>query len=67
MIKPCVIGFGYVGLPIQINLSKKYDLINSKNEFLKFDIYTLLTNHSIINKDLKLLPKNKIIINLFGK
>jgi len=52
---------------IDSSYKKKYDLINSKNEFLKFDIYILLTNHSIINKDLKLLPKNKIIINLFGK
>ena len=52
---------------IDSSYKKKYDLISSKNEFLKFDIYILLTNHSIINKDLKLLPKNKIIINLFGK
>ena len=52
---------------IDSSYKKKYDLINSKNEFLKFDIYILLTNHSIINKNLELLPKNKIIINLFGK
>jgi UDP-N-acetyl-D-galactosamine dehydrogenase len=52
---------------IDSSYKKKYDLISSKNEFLKFDIYILLTNHSIINKNLELLPKNKIIINLFGK
>ena len=52
---------------IDVSYKKKYNLINSKDEFLKFDIYILLTNHSIINKNLKLLPKNKIIINLFGK
>jgi len=52
---------------IDSSYKKKYDLINSKNEFLKFDIYILLTNHSIINKNLELLPKNKIIINFFGK
>ena len=52
---------------IDSSYKKKYDLISSKNEFLKFDIYILLTNHSIINKNLELLPKNKIIINFFGK
>ena len=52
---------------IDVSYKKKYNLINSKDEFLKFDIYILLTNHSMINKNLKLLPKNKIIINLFGK
>ena len=31
MIKPCVIGLGYVGLPIQINLSKKYECIGYDN------------------------------------
>ena len=51
---------------IDSSYKKKYNLINSKDEFLKFDIYILLTNHSIINKNLKLLPKNKTIINLLG-
>ena len=52
MLKPCVIGLGYVGLPILLNLSKKIktigfdinkkrisDLKNSRdtfNEFKKF-------------------------------
>ena len=45
---------------------KKYDLINSKKEFLKFDIYILLTNHTVIEKNIKSLPKNKTIINLLG-
>ena len=52
---------------IDISYTKKYNLINSTNKFSKFDIYILLTNHSIITKNLKSLPKNKIIINLFGK
>ena len=51
---------------IDSSYKKKYNLINSRNEFLKFDIYILLTNHSIIEKNLKLLPKKKIIINLLG-
>ena len=51
---------------IDSSYKKKYDLINSKNKFLKFDIYVLLTNHSVIEKNLKSLSKNKIIINLLG-
>ena len=51
---------------IDSSYKKKYNLINSRNQFLKFDIYILLTNHSIIEKNLKLLPKKKIIINLLG-
>ena len=52
---------------IDASYKKKYDLINSKNEFLKFDIYIVLTNHSVIKKNLKLLSKNKLVLNLFGK
>ena len=33
MIKVCVIGLGYVGLPILINLSKKYNTIGYDNNF----------------------------------
>ena len=51
---------------IDSTYKKKYDLINSTNEFLKFDIYIILTNHSVIEENLKLLPKNKTIINLLG-
>ena len=51
---------------IDSSYKKKYNLINSRSEFLKFDIYILLTNHSIIEKNLKLLPKKKTIINLLG-
>ena len=32
LIKPCVIGLGYVGLPILINLSKKYKTIGYNND-----------------------------------
>ena len=51
---------------IDSSYEKKYDLINSKKEFLKFDIYILLTNHTVIEKNIKSLPKNKTIINLLG-
>ena len=37
LIKPCIIGLGYVGLPILVNLSKKYKTsgydINKKRIF----------------------------------
>ena len=49
MLKPCVIGLGYVGLPILLNLSKKnktigfdinkkriLDLKNSRDKFNEF-------------------------------
>lgn len=52
---------------IDKSYKKKLNLINSKKEFLKFDIYILLTHHTLVKKNLKLLPKNKIIINLLGK
>ena len=26
-IKPCIIGLGYVGLPVILNLSKKFDCL----------------------------------------
>jgi len=51
---------------IDSSYEKKYDLIISKKEFLKFDIYILLTNHTAIEKNIKSLPKNKTIINLLG-
>ena len=31
MIKPCIIGLGYVGLPILLNLSRKYESIGYDN------------------------------------
>ena len=31
MIKPCIIGLGYVGLPILLNLAKKYRIIGYDN------------------------------------
>ncbi len=39
MIKPCIIGLGYVGLPILINLSKKYKCIGFDNNSQRIMIY----------------------------
>ena len=43
---------------------KKYNLGVSLKEFKNFDIYIIITNHSIISKNIKKLDKNKIIINI---
>ena len=32
MLKPCVVGLGYVGLPLLINLSKKFKIIGYDND-----------------------------------
>ena len=42
--------------------SKKLGLVNKKEEFEKFNVYVILTKHTILEKYLKKL-KNKIIIN----
>ena len=46
---------------IETNTAKKNGLVTSKKDFLNFDIYIILTNHSILEKQIKNL-KNKIII-----
>ena len=43
---------------------KKYNLGVSLKEFKNFDIYIIITNHSIVSKNIKKLDKNKIIINI---
>ena len=55
LIKPCVIGLGYVGLPILINLSKKYKTIGYDNDLQR--IKNLKDGKDLFNefknKDLK--------------
>tara|TARA_B100000989_G_scaffold287914_1_gene258029 strand:- start:2051 stop:3238 length:1188 start_codon:yes stop_codon:yes gene_type:complete len=46
---------------IETNSAKKSGLVTSKKEFINFDIYIILTKHSILVKQIKNL-KNKIII-----
>ena len=59
MINPCIIGLGYVGLPLLINLSKKYKVIgydNNQNriENLKsgIDIYGEFKARELKNKNI---------------
>ena len=35
MIRPCVIGLGYVGLPLLINLSKKFKIVGYDNDKIR--------------------------------
>ena len=60
LFKPCVIGLGYVGLPILINLSKKYDVIgydNNKNRVDNLkkgkDFFNELKRKDLIKKKIK--------------
>tara|TARA_B100000674_G_scaffold462658_1_gene442909 strand:+ start:361 stop:621 length:261 start_codon:yes stop_codon:yes gene_type:complete len=46
---------------IDKKLAKKNGLITSKKDFSNYDVYILLTNHSILEKNLIKL-KNKILI-----
>ncbi len=48
------------------SISEKYKFVNSLKEFKKFDIYIVLTNHSIIQKNLKKLNNSKKIINILN-
>ena len=47
---------------INISYAKKYNLVKSINEFFKFDIYIVLTKHTILLKILKKIKKQKMII-----
>ena len=47
-------------------ISRKNNLVISMNEFKKFDIYIVVTNHSTIALNLKKLNKKKIIINILN-
>ena len=65
-INPCVIGLGYVGLPVLINLSKKFNTcgfdINKKRILdLKKKIDT---TKEFKKKDLNILKKTKLTFNL---
>ena len=60
MIRPCVIGLGYVGLPFLVKLSKKYKTIgydNNKDRILKLnkfiDTFKEFSKKTLKNKNLK--------------
>lgn len=48
------------------DIAKKFNLISKDRDFKKFDIYIILTNHSLIKKKLKKLNNNKFIFNIFN-
>ena len=48
------------------DIAKKFNLISKDKDFKKFDVYIVLTNHSLIKKKLKKLNNNKFIFNIFN-
>jgi len=48
------------------DIAKKFNLISKDKDFKKFDIYIILTNHSLIKKKLKKLNNNKFIFIIFN-
>ncbi len=48
------------------DIAKKFNLISKDKDFKKFDIYIVLTNHSLIKKKLKKLNNKKFIFNIFN-
>ncbi len=57
MIRPCVIGLGYVGLPLLINLSKKFRIVGFDND--KTRISKLRKSIDIFKEYNKKILKNK--------
>ena len=70
-INPCVIGLGYVGLPIILHLASKFSshgfdintnrIYNKINANKKYDVILFLSNHEKFKKKFKniLLSKNR--------
>ena len=48
------------------DIAKKFNLISKDKDFKKFDVYIVLTNHSLIKKKLQKLNNNKFIFNIFN-
>ena len=62
-IKPCVIGLGYVGLPVLVNLSKKYNPCGfdiNKNRIL--NLKKIDTTKEFTKKELLSIKKCRIDI-----
>ena len=57
----------HIVLNLNKDIAKKFNLISKDKDFKKFDIYIVLTNHSLIKKKLKKLNNNKFIFNIFVK
>lgn len=70
MIKICIIGLGYVGLPILINLSKKYKCIGFDNNSQRIndlskgkDSFNEFKKKTLLNKSIKYTNSLKIVKN----
>ena len=70
MIKPCIIGLGYVGLPILINLSKKYQCVGYDNNFIRIkelskgkDFFNEFKKKTLLDKSIKYTNSLKLIKN----
>ena len=70
MIKACVIGLGYVGLPILVNLSKKYQCVGYDNNFIRIkelskgkDFFNEFKKKTLLDKSIKYSNSLKLIKN----
>ncbi len=70
MIKACVIGLGYVGLPILVNLSKKYQCVGYDNNFIRIkelskgkDFFNEFKKKTLLDKSIKYTNSLKLIKN----
>ncbi len=70
MIKPCIIGLGYVGLPILLNLAKKYRIIGYDNDSKRIkklnkgeDIFNEFKKEELIKKYIKYTDSLEAIKN----
>ena len=61
-IFPCVVGLGYVGLPVFISLKKKFEVVgfDTNKERVKDLNYQVDTNNEFNKNQLKLLNRSKI-------
>jgi UDP-N-acetyl-D-mannosaminuronate dehydrogenase len=50
---------------INTKLSLKNNVITAINKFNNFDVYVLITKHKKLQKLIKSLPKNKVILSIF--
>ena len=50
---------------IDKDVTKKFRLVSSKKNFKNFDIYIILTNHTLIKEQLKKLGNDNVIFNIF--
>jgi UDP-N-acetyl-D-glucosamine/UDP-N-acetyl-D-galactosamine dehydrogenase len=62
-LKKNIFGFDPI---LDKEIAKRYNLVLTDKNFKKFDIYIILTNHTLIKKQIKKLSGNKIVFNIFN-